>query len=130
MTTDLPKIGQILNYVYLFRHEAQSRDEGVKDRPVVVIHVNEARRRVVVLPVTNAGERYPGTIMMPDDVAKAANLRPGAAVLVAEYSVFTWLGFDLRPLANTSGFVIGRLPPGFTAKIVGLAATARAVERD
>jgi PemK-like, MazF-like toxin of type II toxin-antitoxin system len=130
MMTELPKLGQVLNYVYLFRHEAGTRDEGVKDRPVVVIDVNETSRRVTVLPVTSQGERYKDAVPIPEDVARAANLRPPSAILVSEYNIFTWLGFDLRPLATSGGYVIGRLPPGFTAKIRTLVATARPIERD
>jgi hypothetical protein len=135
MMTELPKLGQVLNYVYLFRHEAGTRDEGVKAKPedmipVVVIDVNETSRRVTVLPVTSQGERYKDAVPIPEDVARAANLRPPSAILVSEYNIFTWLGFDLRPLATSGGYVIGRLPPGFTAKIRTLVATARPVERD
>ncbi|MEY2925927.1 MAG: hypothetical protein RL367_404 [Pseudomonadota bacterium] len=128
--TELPKLGQVLNYVYLFRHEASLREEGVKDRPVVVIDVNETTKRVAVLPVTSQGERYKGAVSIPPDLGQAANLRPPSAILVSEFNFFTWLGFDLRPLASSGGFVIGRLPPGFTAKIRLLAATAKPVERD
>ena len=128
--TELPKLGQVLNYVYLFRHEASTRDEGVKDRPVVVIDVNETTRRVAVLPVTSQGERYKDAVPIPQDVAQAANLKPPSAILVSEYNIFTWLGFDLRPLATSGGYVIGRLPPGFTAKIRSLVATARPIDRD
>jgi hypothetical protein len=128
--TDLPRIGQVLNYVYLFRHEASTRDEGIKNRPVVVIDVNETSKRVTVLPVTSQGERYKDAVPIPPDVAQAANLRVPAAILVSEYNIFTWLGFDLRPLASAGGFVIGRLSPGFTAKIRTLAATAKPIERD
>jgi hypothetical protein len=31
--THFPAVGEIINYVFLFHHEAQHRDEGVKERP-------------------------------------------------------------------------------------------------
>ena len=34
--TELPRPGDILRYVYLFLRESRDRDEGVKERPVVV----------------------------------------------------------------------------------------------
>lgn len=128
-TIDDLKIGHILSYVYLFRKEAaQGNDEGVKTRPVVVLHVDKDAGRVHVLAVTTKGERYPGTVPLPAEVATAANLSPQSSVLVTEYNHFRWLGFDIRPVAN--GYVAGRLPPGFTAKIRSMAATAVPIDRD
>ena len=51
-------------------------------------------------------------------------------MVVNEYNVFTWLGYDIRPVANS--FVAGRLPPGFAHKVLSAVATVRAVavERD
>jgi PemK-like, MazF-like toxin of type II toxin-antitoxin system len=130
MTSELPKIGQVLNYIYLFSHEAKVRDEGLKQRPVVVINVNASTRRIAVVAVTSKGERYPGTVPIPPDVARAANLADPSSILVTEYNLFTWLGFDLRPLTPSQGFVIGRLPPGFTAKIRQMTATGASINRD
>lgn len=127
---DLPRAGDVLRYVYLFLRESRDRDEGVKERPVVVIDADPATRRVAVLAVTTKGERYQGTIALPDPVATAAGLARGSAVLVTEYNVFTWLGYDIRPVA--SGFVAGRLPPGFANKVLTAVANAnpREVDRD
>ena len=128
--TDLPRPGDILRYVYLFHRESRDRDEGVKERPVVVIDADPATRRVAVVAITTKGERHPGTIALPDAVASAAGLSRGSAILVGELNTFTWLGFDIRPVAG--GFVAGRLPPGFAHKVLTAAATggAVAVERD
>ena len=128
--TELPRPGDILRYVYLFLHESRHRDEGVKERPVVVIDADPGTRRVAVLAVTTKGERNPGAIALPDAVASAAGLSRGSAVVVGEYNVFTWLGYDIRPVAT--GFVAGRLPPGFAHKVLTASATggAVAVERD
>ena len=128
--TELPRPGDILRYVYLFHRESRERDEGVKERPVVVIDADPATRRVAVLAVTTKGERNPGTIALPDTVAAAAGLSRGSAVVVNEYNAFTWLGYDIRPVAN--GFVAGRLPPRFAHKVLTAAASAGAVavERD
>ena len=128
--TELPRRGDVLRYVYLFLRERSHRDEGVKERPVVVIDADPVTRRVAVLAVTTKGERYPGALPLPDAVASAAGLERGSAVVVSEYNAFTWLGYDIRPVAN--GFVAGRLPPGFTQKLMTVAATGGAtlVERD
>ena len=68
--TELPRRGEILRYVYLFHRESRDRDEGVKERPVVVIDADPATRRVAVLAVTTKGERNPATIALPDAVAE------------------------------------------------------------
>ena len=127
---DLPRAGDILRYVYLFLRESRDRDEGIKECPVVVIDADPATRRVAVIAVTTKGEKYPGTIALPDTAATAAGLAPGSAVLVTEYNVFSWLGYDVRPVVN--GFVAGRLPPGFANKVLTVVAKAmpRAVDRD
>jgi hypothetical protein len=128
-SSDLPRIGHILHYVYLFLHESQTRDEGIKTRPVVVIDVDPQSRRIAVLALTTKGERYPGTIALPDDVARVAGLQRKAAALYTEYNIFTWLGYDIRPVAD--GFIAGRLPPGFTAKLRALTLeNATAIDRD
>ena len=128
--TELPRRGDILRYVYLFHRESRDRDEGVKERPVVVIDADPATRRVVVVAVTTKGERSPGAITLPDAVASAAGLSKGSAVVVNEYNVFTWIGYGIRPVANS--FVAGRLPPGFAHKVLSAVANGRAlaVERD
>ena len=123
--TELPRPGDILRYVYVFHRESRDRDEGVKERPVVVVDADLATRRVAVVAVTTKGERNPGSIMLPDGVASAAGLSRGSAVVVNEYNVFTWLGYDIRPVAGV--FVAGRLPPGFAQKVLMAVATGGAV---
>lgn len=128
-TIDQIKIGHVLRYVYLFKSEAAAgRDEGVKERPVVVVDVDYDSRRVQVLPVTTKGEGRSGTIPLPAQVASACGLSPQSSIVVTEYNDFKWLGYDIRPVAN--GYVTGRLPPGFTDKILMLAAGAERVDRD
>ena len=124
--TELPRAGDVLRYVYLFLNESLQRDEGVKERPVIVIDADPATRRVAVVAVTMKGERYPGTIALSEPVAAAAGLARGSSVVVSEYNTFTWLGYDIRPVAD--GFVAGRLPPGFAHKVLTAAATSQAVE--
>jgi hypothetical protein len=126
----LPGPGDILNYVYLFAHEQdRGRDEGVKERPVLVLAVTG--RTVLTLAITTRGETYPGTIALPEDVAKGAKLRHPSAVVVTEYNHFTWLGYDVRPVTDAASYVMGRLSPRFFAKIVNaVSANARAVNRN
>lgn len=93
-----------------------------------MIDADPATRRVAVLAVTTKGARYPGTLALPDPVAAAAGLARGSAVVVSEYNTFTWLGYDIRPVAN--GFVAGRLPPGFAHKVLTAVVAGGAVVVD
>lgn len=129
-STPLPRIGDILNYVFLFAAESKDRDEGLKARPCMVYSVNTETKLVKVLPLTTKGDRYAGTMQLPQDVARKANLRYPTAVVVTEGNAFTWLGFDLRPLVSTGNSLIGRMPPGFTAKIMAAAKNPAEVDRD
>lgn len=125
-----PKVGDIINYVFLFSHEAKTRDEGIKERPCVVIMADEARQRVVVAPLTTQGDRYPDTLPVPDEVCRIAKLRGPTAVVISELNIFTWLGYDVRPLHGTNDIMIGRFPPGFTAKAMTAIKNRKPVERD
>jgi len=66
-----PKLGEVPNYVYLFKADAaKGASEGNKARPVLVIAAGEGR--VVVIAVTTKGEfSTSATVKIPEDVAKA-----------------------------------------------------------
>jgi hypothetical protein len=128
--TPLPKVGDILHYVFLFAHEkAAGRDEGIKTRPVMVAAVKD--QRVFTLAITTKGEKSASTLAIPDVVADAAGLARGTGVVIDQYNHFTWLGFDIRPVTSEPSYVAGRMPPGFTNSILSaLLAKATAINRD
>ena len=66
-----PGRGAVINYIYLFASEhAAGRDEGVKERPVVVVVADE--RGYIVVPVTTKGEIDPAnSIPVPAAQARA-----------------------------------------------------------
>jgi hypothetical protein len=128
--THFPAVGEIINYVFLFHHEAQHRDEGVKERPCVVVAVDAAKRQVIVAPLTTKGERYPNTLPVPSVVARGASLSGATAVVLDDLNIFTWLGYDVRPLHDTDSVYIGRFPPGFTASIMQKLLAQRPTNRD
>jgi hypothetical protein len=125
-----PKVGDILNYIFLFAHEAKSRDEGVKERPCVVIMADPQQQRVLVAPLTTQGDRYADTLPVPDEVCRIVKLRGPTAVVLNELNIFTWLGYDVRPLHDTNDIMIGRFPPGFTSKVLMAIKNRRPLERD
>lgn len=129
--TELPKSGHILRYVYLFKEEkARGREEGVKERFVAVVGFEDGQYRVAA--ITTKGERQSSAIALPSEVAKAAGLSPDSLIVVSEFNRFTWPGYDIRPLMKKPGYIAGRLPPGFTDKIISeiKARGAHAVDRD
>jgi len=128
--TPLPKVGDILHYVYLFTHEqAAGRDEGIKTRPVMVVATSG--RRVFTVAITTKGESRTSTLPIPDRVADLAGLARGTAVVVDQYNHFSWIGYDIRPVTSEPSYVAGRMPPGFTnAVISALKSGAKGINRD
>ena len=130
--TPLPKRGDVLNYVYLFKHEADAgRDEGVKARPVMVMAV--AGRRVIVMPITTKGETTPATSLpIPEPVATAMGLSSstGSSLVPGELNAFDWVGHDLRAIGQTTSFLFGRCPPGFFATALEASLQTESLSRD
>ena len=115
-----PKLGEVHNYVYLFKADAiRGATEGNKARPVLVVAAGEGR--VVVMAVTTKGEfSTSATVKIPEDVARAMGLpRPNESwLLTAEANDFTWVGYDLRLVPGKQTSVFGRSPPGFVAAAI------------
>ena len=88
--------------------------------------------RYLVAAITTKGEGRKNAVAIPDEIARAAGLAPGSAIVVSEFNRFTWPGFDIRPLMKQPGYIAGRLPPRFTAKTIDAIAAwgAAAVDRD
>lgn len=129
--TPLPKIGDVLHYVYLFTHEHEAgRDDGIKTRPMVVVATRG--QRVFTVAITTKGDRKTGVLAIPDKVADIAGLARGTSVVVDQYNHFTWLGYDIRPVTSEPSYVAGRMPPGFTNTIIStlLDGRAKGVDRD
>ena len=69
--TDRPAAGHILRYVYLFEEEfRRGRDEGVKERFVVVVGVDGSR--YLVAAITTKGEGRKDAIVIPDEIARTS----------------------------------------------------------
>lgn len=128
--TPLPKVGDILHYVYLFTHEQQSgRDEGVKTRPVMVLATRA--QRVFTVAITTKGDKQGSALPIPDAVADAAGLARGTSVVIDQYNHFTWIGYDIRPVSPEPSYVAGRMPPGFTNTVISsLGSNAKGIDRD
>jgi len=111
-----PERGLVISYAYLWAAEfAQGREEGVKDRPCVVILAVEemaGRHVVTVAPITHAAPADPGqAVEIPHATKKRLGLDDARSwIIVSEGNRFIWPGPDIRPIAP-GRFEYGFLPP-------------------
>ena len=117
-----PQVGLVISYSYLWSAEAQrGQVEGRKDRPcaiVVALQIpeKEARKQVAVIPITHMPPHDPNVaIEIPRRVKEHLGLDSERSwAILNEFNVFTWPGFDLRPVKGGDGRVeYGFLPPKF-----------------
>lgn len=110
-----PRPGLTIRYAYLWRDESLAgRDEGVKDRPCVVILSVEDREGslvVTVAPITHAPPRLSSeAVELPGAVKSRLGLDGAASwVVVTEVNQFVWPGPDLRP-ARRGVWAYGYIP--------------------
>ena len=101
-----PEVGLVIRHAYLWRDEARAgREEGVKDRPCVIVHVrpNEHREiEVYIAPVTHTPPVRPERAI---EVATSTKTRLGldderSWIITTEVNRFIWPGPDLRPVPD------------------------------
>lgn len=112
-----PVPGLVISYAYLWRNQQeQGREEGVKDRPCVVVlavRQEEGERIVTVAPITHTPPRHPkDAIELPAATKRRLGLDDARSWIVAtELNRFLWPGPDLRPVPGKPGaFAYGGLP--------------------
>ncbi|MCH9053076.1 MAG: type II toxin-antitoxin system PemK/MazF family toxin [Proteobacteria bacterium] len=127
-----PQPGMAISYAYLWRGEhEQGREEGAKNRPVVIVLAakdNEGDTTVIVAPITHSAPSNPEDAI---EIPTATKARLGfdserSWVVISEVNRFVWPGPDLAPVpGNPRRFDYGFLPPRFfkkvTSQIVGRA---------
>lgn len=116
-----PKDGQIINYWYLWKREAdQGQDAGIKDRPCAII-LAHAKGRVIVAPITHSQpEAGTQAIELPPALKKQAGLdHERSWIITSEVNHFAWPGFDIEPIRNRTdkSYVYGQLPPNFLKQV-------------
>lgn len=111
-----PEPGDVLLYSYLWAREAaRGQEEGLKDRPVVVVLATVRRGddlELFVAPVTHSPPgREDDAVEMPTAVKRALGLDAERSWIIAtEVNRFIWPGPDVRPSAQTGEPVIGAVP--------------------
>lgn len=118
-----PEPGLVLSYAYLWWREAkQGREEGVKDRPAVIVLTFKDQQgvtKVATVPLTTALPDDGAKVLeVPREVKTALKLDDRRAwVVVDEVNRFDWPGHDIRPAFGGEGWIYGRMPPRFFNRI-------------
>lgn len=117
MPIPAPEVGLVIRYGYLWRAEADRRQDQSKDRPACIVAAvtrAEGEINVVLLPVTRRRPR-PATpaIELPPKVKAHLGLGPERSwIIAAECNLDIWPTPDLAQLPGRPGvFAYGFLPP-------------------
>jgi len=123
MTALKPEIGLVIRHAYLWWNEARKgREEGLKDRPCVIVHtrVNEHEEiETYIAPAIHTPPEKPERAMeIP--IATKKRLRLDAQrswIITTEVNRFIWPGPDVRPVPG-GGAAYGLLPANMTRDLV------------
>jgi mRNA-degrading endonuclease toxin of MazEF toxin-antitoxin module len=113
-----PHPGLVIHYAYLWHAEHnQGQEEGIKDRPCVIVLTAEGAAGetvVTVLPITHTPPSDPGAaVEIPLPTKQRLGLDPERSwVICSEINRFVWPGPDLRAIPGRPGEIAyGTLPP-------------------
>ena len=123
MTGFQPQIGLVIRHVYLWWNESRAgREEGVKDRPCVIVHLGVTEHKELetyICPVTHSPPETPEIAMeIPQATKKRLGLDDARSwIITTEVNRFFWPGPDLRPVPG-GGFSYGLLPANMTQDLI------------
>src|ERR1700688_3773758 len=121
-----PEVGLVISYSYLGSDEAEAGHvEGRKSRPCAIVLVVQnpdgKAPMVTVVPITHSPHRNPdAAIEIPPAVKRHLGLDDQPSwIVLDDFNVFTWPGYDLRPVAGQKDrYHYGLLPPNFFGSII------------
>ena len=124
-----PEVGLVISYSYLWKEEEeQGLVEGRKDRPCAIVLTVEVpaaesnrRKQVAVAPITHSPPHDPNVaVEIPPRVKEHLGLDGERSwVILEEVNIFTWPGFDLRPIRRGETRIdYGLLPPKFFDRLI------------
>ncbi len=124
-----PEVGLVISYSYLWKEEEQrGLVEGRKDRPcAIVLAVDRpdpeagGHKQVAVVPITHSSPQdLDVAVEIPLRVKQHLGLDSERSwVILDEVNVFTWPGFDLRPIRRGEGRIdYGLLPPKLFDRLI------------
>lgn len=113
-----PEPADVISYAYLWHREAVvGQEEGLKDRPVVVVvaqQIVSGRTQLFVVPVTHSQPAQGShAIEMPQSVKRHLGLDADRSwMIVSELNSFLWSGPDVRPALHgaTGSPLYGPIP--------------------
>jgi hypothetical protein len=118
-----PEIGLVIRHGYLWWNEARAgREQGVKDRPCVVIHLSENEHHeteVYISPITHTPPETPERALEIPTATKS-RLRldsPASWIITTELNRFIWPGPDLRTVPG-GGLAYGLLPAAMVRDLI------------
>jgi hypothetical protein len=121
----VPQPGLVIRYNFLWSNEKDAgADEAAKDRPCAIVVAQLTANkgvRTLVAPITHTEPTDPAdSIEIPQAVAQALGLDGERHwVRLDELNLFSWPGFDLRPIPGKHGkFDYGMLPNQLTTDIL------------
>ncbi len=100
----IPQSGDVLSYAYLWAREAATgQEEGLKDRPAVVVLATvqaSGGTQLLIAPVTHSPPDAPAdAVEMPANVERDLGLdRERSWIVITEVNRFLWPGPDVRPM--------------------------------
>jgi hypothetical protein len=118
-----PEVGLVIRHAYLWWNEARAgREEGLKDRPCVIVHTVENEHReteVYIAPITHASPTVMERAMeMPKATKSRLRLDPQISwIITTEVNRFIWPGPDIRS-APGGRPAYGPLPATMTRDLV------------
>ena len=110
-----PEPADVLSYAYLWADEAESgQEEGLKDRPVVVVVAREIvgdRTQILVAPVTHRQPASGEGIEIPPPIKRHLGLdKDRSWIVTSEVNRFNWPGPDVRIVPESADPFYGAIP--------------------
>ena len=117
-----PEPADVLSYAYLWADEHEKgQEEGLKDRPVVVVVAriaNGDRTELLVAPVTHSEPNSGEGVELPPPVKRHLGLEADRSwVIATELNRFTWPGPDIRIVEGGQSPYYGEVPAMVFEKI-------------
>ncbi|HET7715214.1 MAG TPA: hypothetical protein VFK86_06275 [Bauldia sp.] len=111
----IPEPADVIAYAYLWADEAAAgQEEGLKDRPVVVVLARRAigeRTELLVAPITHSPPAPSEGVAVPQSVKRHLGLDDEPSwIIVTELNRFVWPGPDIRPAPGRDTPLYGAVP--------------------
>jgi len=110
-----PEPADVLSYAYLWADEAErGQEEGLKDRPVVVViarKIVDNRMQLLVAPVTHSEPKDGEAVEVPPPVKRDLGLdHERSWIITTELNRFNWPGPDIRVVRGSEDPYYGAIP--------------------